>query len=83
MPRSSPFAKAADERGVLSQTNAAAILAESQKLGVVPKGQFKTLFELASKMNDGKANVTVDQLRWAYDGSLAWRALASRSSRAS
>jgi hypothetical protein len=66
-----PFVAAATE-GFLDETTALEILTRT-KLGRVPKGQFATLFEVARRINGGP-RVTIDQLRWVFDGSLAWRA---------
>jgi hypothetical protein len=41
-------------------------------LKTVPKGQFATLFEVTRRMNQAP-RVTIDQLRWVFDGSLAHR----------
>jgi Caleosin related protein len=65
-----PFVAAARD-GLVEETAALQILAET-KLGRVPKGQFATLFEVTRRMNQAP-RVTIDQLRWVFDGSLAHR----------
>jgi hypothetical protein len=70
-----PFVAAATD-GFLDETAALQLLAQT-KLGRVPKGQFATLFEVTRRMNQGP-RVTIDQLRWVFDGSLAWRATRPR-----
>jgi hypothetical protein len=66
-----PFVAAATD-GFLDEAAALELLAHT-RLGRVPKGQFATLFEVTRKMNQAP-RVTIDQLRWVFDGSLAWRA---------
>jgi hypothetical protein len=66
-----PFVAAATD-GFLDETAALQILAR-RKLGRVPTGQFATLFEVTRRINE-TPGITIDQLRWVFDGSLAWRA---------
>ncbi|MFO0728888.1 MAG: caleosin family protein [Myxococcota bacterium] len=67
------FEAKADETGVMTQDQAKAVIAKQIDLGMVPKRQFGSFYDLCEKMNNGKT-VTVDQVRWLYDGSLMWRA---------
>jgi peroxygenase len=59
--------------GTLTQDEARAVLAEQVTLGVVPKGQFRSLFRVCETMNRAKT-ITIDEIRWLYDASLFYRA---------
>lgn len=64
---------AAAVEGLVPHDKARSIMSEWVKLGPVPRRQFESLFTLAEKMN-GSRTITLDQVRWLYDGSLLWRA---------
>jgi Caleosin related protein len=64
---------AAAVEGVVSHDRARATLSEWVTLGSVPRRQFESFFALAEKMN-GSRTITLNQVRWLYDGSLFWRA---------
>lgn len=66
------FARAATD-GVLTADQARAVLAQQATLGVVPTRQFTSLFRVCATMNRSKT-ITVDEIRWLYDGSLFYRA---------
>ena len=67
------FEKHADAQGVLSTEMAKAVVTEQANLGSVPKRQFDSFYAVCEYMNKSKT-VTVDQVRWLYDGSLLYRA---------
>lgn len=60
------------------------VIDEQVKLGLVPKGQWASFYEVCATMNErtGKPRdtVTAYQLRWNFDGSLFHRAAALTSS---
>ena len=64
---------AAAVEGMVPQDKARSIMSEWARLGPVPRRQFESLFTLAERMN-GSRTITLDQIRWLYDGSLLWRA---------
>ena len=66
------FERAGNGR-ILTQDEARAVLAEQVTLGLVPKGQFRSLFRVCERMNRAKT-ITIDEIRWLYDASLFYRA---------
>lgn len=68
------FLAAFDEKGgTLTHEELAQVLKEKADLGLVPKQQFKSLFELTLRMN-GEKTVTRSQFEGLYDGSLLYLA---------
>lgn len=66
--------------GILTQDQARAVLAEQVTLGLVPKGQFRSLFRVCETMNRAKT-ITIDEIRWLYDASLLYRAASMTDER--
>jgi hypothetical protein len=69
------FLDVADENGLMKQSDAKKVVEKLVKLGLVPRRQFDSLWEVAAAMNQSET-VTIDQIRWLYDGSLLHRAAA-------
>lgn len=63
----------ASAQGVLDRHRVRAIIEAPGALGRVPTRQFASFFLVCERMN-GTSAITIDQLRWLYDGSLLYRA---------
>ncbi len=59
--------------GRLSERQARSVIAAEVTLGRIPRRQFESLYRVCWTMNGGKT-ITIDQIRWLYDGSLLYRA---------
>ncbi|MCC7383758.1 MAG: hypothetical protein IT384_18095 [Deltaproteobacteria bacterium] len=65
----------ANKDGVMSQAAAKDVLADFAKLGMIPSRQYGSFWEVTAGMNRAET-VTIDQLRWLYDGTILDRAEA-------
>ena len=68
-------------RGTISRKTAWRCISRRFTLGRIPGRQFQSLFLVCSRVN-GSDTVTLDQVRWLYDGSLLWKVAQSLGTRA-